>query len=115
MLAQERPVADAAPQAGDRTDRETADAAARALCEALLGLKDAEEARRFLIDLCTPAEIRALSERWHVARLLNDGNLSYRQINEATGVSTATIVRVARFLRDEPHQGYRAILDRLKG
>ncbi len=59
--------------------------------------------------------MRALSERWHVARLLDEGELSYRQINEATGVSTATIVRVARFLRDEPHQGYRAVLDRLTG
>jgi TrpR-related protein YerC/YecD len=87
---------------------------ARALCEALLALSDPEEARRFLSDLCTPAEVRALSERWQVARLLDEGALSYRQISEATGVSTATIVRVARFLRDEPHQGYRAVLDRLK-
>jgi TrpR-related protein YerC/YecD len=86
-----------------------------ALCEALLRLGTVEEARRFLADLCTPAEIRALSERWHVARLLDEGKLSYRQISEATGVSTATIVRVARFLRDEPYQGYRAVLDRLKG
>jgi TrpR-related protein YerC/YecD len=86
-----------------------------ALCQALLALGSAQEARRFLADLCTPAEIRALSERWHVARLLDEGKLSYRQISEATGVSTATIVRVARFLRDEPHQGYRAVLDRMKG
>ena len=70
--------------------------------------------RRFLIDLCTPAERRALSERWHVARLLDQGDLSYRQINEATGVSTTTIGRVARFLNEEPHQGYRLILDRQK-
>lgn len=94
------------------SDRESQEAPAKALCEALLALKDAEEARRFLADLCTPAEIRALSERWHVAQLLDEGQLSYRQINEATGVSTATIVRVARFLKDEPHQGYRAVLDR---
>src|SRR5262249_21639917 len=86
-----------------------------ALCQAFLALRSPEEARRFLADLCTPAEMRALSERWHVARLLYEGKLSYRQINEITGVSTATIVRVARFLRDEPHQGYRAVLDRLKG
>jgi TrpR-related protein YerC/YecD len=84
-----------------------------ALCQALLALPDAATARRFLVDLCTPGEIRALSERWHVARLLDEGRLSYRQISEATGVSTATIVRVARFLRDEPHQGYRAVLDKL--
>jgi TrpR-related protein YerC/YecD len=97
------------------TSRQTASAdEARALCEAILALRDIGEARRFLADLCTPAEVRALSERWHVARLLNEGRLSYRQISEATGVSTATIVRVARFLRDEPHQGYRVVLDRMK-
>lgn len=87
---------------------------AHALCEALLSLRTPEEARRFLTDLCTPAEVRALSERWHVARLLDDAKLSYRQIHETTGVSTATVVRVARFLRDEPHKGYRLVLDRMK-
>ena len=85
-----------------------------ALCDALLALDSPDDARRFLTDLCTPAEIRALSERWHVARLLDAGGKSYRDISEQTGVSTATIVRVARFLRDEPHQGYRAVLDRTK-
>ena len=68
-----------------------------------------------LIDLCTPAEIRTLAERWQVARLLDQTNLSYRDIHEATGVSTTTIVRVARFLRQEPHQGYRRALDALEG
>ncbi len=105
-------IAEPAPETAAPADQ--ADAVL-ALCEALLTLGSAAEARRFLADLCTPAEVRALSERWHVARLLDEGELSYRQINEATGVSTATIVRVARFLRDEPHQGYRAVLDRLTG
>ena len=50
-----------------------------------------------------------------VARLLDKGKLTYREINERTGVSTATIVRVARFLREEGNQGYRLILDRMKG
>jgi TrpR-related protein YerC/YecD len=68
---------------------------------------------RFLNDLCTPAEIRTLAERWHVARLLDGTSLSYREIHDATGVSTTTIVRVARFLRQEPHQGYRRALDSL--
>ena len=65
----------------------------------------------FLVDLCTPAELRALSERWHVAKLLKEGKLSYRDINAQTGVSTTTIGRVARFLRDEPHGGYRALFE----
>lgn len=69
---------------------------------------------RFLVDLCTPAELRALSERWHVAQILDSGKSSYRDISVETGVSTTTIGRVARFLKDEPHQGYRAVLDRQK-
>jgi TrpR-related protein YerC/YecD len=85
------------------------------LCEALLTPRDAEEMRRLLTDLCTPAEIRTLAERWHLARLLDATDLSYRDIQEATGVSTTTVVRVARFLRQEPHQGYRRALDALEG
>ena len=83
------------------------------LARALLTPGDPDEMGRFLKDLCTPQEIRTLAERWHVARLLDEGKLSYRDIHEATGVSTTTIVRVARFLRQEPHQGYRAALDRI--
>lgn len=67
-----------------------------------------------LADLCTPAEIRALAERWQVARLLDRTDLSYRDIHDRTGVSTTTIVRVARFLRQEPNRGYRTALDRLE-
>ena len=70
--------------------------------------------RRLLTDLLTPAELRTLAERWHVARLLDGTNLSYREIHEATGVSTTTVVRVARFLRQEPHQGYRRTIDALE-
>ena len=85
------------------------------LCAALLTPQSKAEMRRLLIDLCTPAEIRTLAERWHVARLLDGTDLSYRDIHDATGVSTTTIVRVARFLRQVPHQGYRAAIDRLGG
>lgn len=85
------------------------------LCAALLTPKSPEEMRRLLVDLCTPAEIRTLAERWHVARLLDGTDLSYRDIHEATRVSTTTIVRVARFLRQEPHQGYRRAIDALRG
>jgi TrpR-related protein YerC/YecD len=66
-----------------------------------------------LRDLCTPAELCTLAERWHVARLLDQTDLTYRDIHLATGVSTTTIVRVGRFLRLEPHQGYRRAIDRL--
>src|SRR6476469_11061586 len=77
------------------------------LCDALLTPGSRAEMRSLLSDLCTPAELRTIAERWHVARLLDQGGLPYRDIHDATGVSTTTIVRVARFLRHEPHQGYR--------
>ena len=83
------------------------------LCDALLTPRSRDDMRRLLRDLCTPSEIRALAERWHVARLLDGTDLSYRDIHEATGVSTTTIVRVGRFLRDEPHRGYRQAIDAL--
>jgi len=84
------------------------------LAKALTSVKTAEEMERFLVDLCTPAELRALAERWHVAQMLDAGEQSYREINALTGVSTTTIGRVARFLKDEPHQGYRTVLDRMQ-
>ena len=76
--------------------------------------RDVGEMRLLLTDLCTPAEVRTLAERWHVARLLDGTDLSYRDIHDATGVSTTTIVRVARFLKQEPHQGYRRTIDALE-
>ncbi len=85
-----------------------------ALSKALLLIRSSSEARALLQDLCTPAEIRTMAERWHVAGLLDEGKLTYREIHEATGVSTTTIVRVARFLRQEDNNGYRVLLDRLK-
>ena len=89
------------------------DALADQLCDALLTPAAAGEMAHLLADLCTPAEIRTLAERWHVARLLDGTNLTYREIHDATGVSTTTIVRVARFLRQERNFGYRMALDRL--
>ena len=85
------------------------------LCDALLTPKNRAEMRLLLLDLCTPAEIRTLAERWHVARLLDGTELSYRDIHDATGVSTTTIVRVGRFLKQEPNQGYRKAIDRMGG
>ena len=84
------------------------------LAEALVQIVDKEGASAFLADLCTPTEIHSLAERWQVARLLDAGELTYREIHDATGVSTTTIVRVARFLRQENNSGYRLLLDRVK-
>ena len=84
------------------------------LFRAVLALETVDGCRRFFKDITTPAELKALSERWHVARLLDEGELSYREIHDETRVSTTTITRVARFLGQEPNQGYRLVLDRLK-
>ena len=84
------------------------------LAALLAALRSDGEARAVLRDLCTPAEVRTLAERWHVAKLLDAGGLTYREIHDATGVSTTTIVRVARFLKEEQNGGYRLLLDRLK-
>ena len=64
---------------------------------AILSLRDVAEVRAFLDDLCTPAELQALKDRWLVATLL-DRDLPYRQIHDRTGVSVTTIGRVARYL-----------------
>ena len=64
-------------------------------------------------DILTPQELRAFRERWHIAQLLDQGNMSYREIAKQTGASVTTIGRVARFLREEPHQGYRMVIDRM--
>ena len=84
------------------------------LYEAILLLKTTKELANFFKDICTPQEINAIKERWRVCQLLADGNLSYRDIHAITGASLTTITRVARFLKDEPYEGYKTLLTRLK-
>lgn len=84
----------------------------KGLCKALLLLKTEKETYNFLKDLCTPAELNAIAERWQICQCLNEG-LSYREIHAQMGSSLTTISRVARFLKDEPYQGYSVLLDRL--
>jgi TrpR-related protein YerC/YecD len=69
----------------------------RALYQAILSLRTADELRAFFRDLCTPAELEALSDRWAVAMKLQD-NIPYREVQRETGVSVTTIGRVARYL-----------------
>ncbi|MEO7277040.1 MAG: YerC/YecD family TrpR-related protein [Sphingomicrobium sp.] len=97
----------------NRAANRDAGALTDSLCVALLTPRDREQMLCLLRDLCTPSELGALAERWHVACLLDGTALSYREIHEETGVSTTTIVRVGRFLRQEPHQGYRRAIDSL--
>lgn len=82
-----------------------------AMYRAILSLRTQEECRAFFSDLCTPAELEALVDRWSVVGHLVDG-LPYRKIHELTGVSVTTIGRVARSLTGD-HGGYRTALDRL--
>ena len=84
-----------------------------ALYDAFLSLRTPEEMDAFMADLCTPAELRAFAERWAVARLLDEKSKTYREIALEAGASPTTVVRVARFLREMQHQGYRLVLDRL--
>lgn len=82
--------------------------------QAFLKLKAPDEVTRFLKDICTPAEIEALHQRWLVAQMLDERKLSYREIHEVSGASLTTVTRVARFLFQEDHHGYDLILTRAK-
>jgi TrpR-related protein YerC/YecD len=85
--------------------------AERHLCEAVAQLRTAEECRAFFRDLCTPAEIQAMADRWAVVESLRRGR-SYREVNRLTGVSLTTIGRVARFLANG-NGGYALAASRL--
>jgi len=81
-----------------------------ALASAFAALRDPQEVAAFLRDLCTPAELEAMADRWKVVPLLQQG-VPYREIHERTGVSVTTTGRVARTL-DHGHRGYAAALAR---
>ena len=82
------------------------------LCDAMASLRNADEASRFLRDLCTLSELEAMAHRWQVARLLEEG-LPYLEISRRTHASTTTVTRVAHLLR-HGEDGYRLLLDRMK-
>ncbi len=75
-------------------------------------IKNTEEGLRFFTDLCTPAELEAMADRWQVVPLLQAG-IPYRTIHEQTGVSVATITRIARCIH-YGSGGYTLIADREK-
>lgn len=82
------------------------------LFDAILLLQDKEDCYRFFEDLSTINELHAMAQRWQVARLL-DENCKYKEIEEQTGASTATISRINKCLLYGA-DGYRRILDRQK-
>lgn len=82
------------------------------LYQAILSLKDEEECGAFLEDLCTVQELKALSQRMQVARLLYQQKV-YNDIVAETGASTATISRVNRSLH-YGKDGYKLVLEKLE-
>ena len=86
--------------------------AERRLCSAVAALQSAEEVQAFFRDLCTPAELQAMADRWAVVDLLKR-DLPYREIHRLSGVSVTTIGRVARFLVSG-NGGYETAVHRLQ-
>ena len=83
------------------------------LYQAILLLETEEECRSFLHDICSKTELRAMEQRFEIARMLNQGYI-YNEILERTESSSATISRVARSM-DASTGGYRCVFERLGG
>ena len=79
------------------------------LFEKIAGLKNMEQCYNFFEDLCTIAEIKAMSQRLKVAQMLHDG-CCYQDIVVETGASTATISRVNNCLQ-YGNGGYKSVLE----
>jgi len=84
----------------------------RNLYQAVLTLKTVEECRAFFRDLCTPAELEAMADRWTVVEWLQRG-VPYREIHKQTGVSVTTPARVARYV-GSGNGGYDIATERLE-
>lgn len=82
------------------------------LFEAILKLETVEECYAFFEDICTINEIKSLAQRLEVAKLLEQ-KVTYTEIQNITGASTATISRVNRCLA-YGSDGYKLILERIK-
>ncbi len=94
------------------SDREkSSDAPLKALSRAFAALERPQDVQAFLRDLCTPAELEAMADRWRVVPLLRKG-VPYREIHDLTGVSVTTIGRVARSL-EHGAGGYASAIERI--
>jgi TrpR-related protein YerC/YecD len=82
------------------------------LYDAILQLKNRDECFAFFDDICTIAELQAISQRLQVAKLLRE-KITYQEISKKTGASTATISRVNRCVVYGTG-GYDLVLERLK-
>src|SRR3954466_9348542 len=81
------------------------------LSDALLALRSRDEAAAFLRDICSLHELESLSHRWQAARMLDQGT-PYARVASELHASTATVTRVAHWLR-HGEGGYRLVLDRI--
>ena len=81
------------------------------LCEALISIKTKEDCYDFLEDVCTIKEVLDMSQRLSVAMLLSQ-KVSYSEINEKTGASSATICRVSKCY-EYGNGGYKKIIERI--
>ncbi len=81
------------------------------LFRAVLSLETLDECYQFFEDICTISELKAITQRLEVARLLKDG-ATYDRIIAETGASTATISRVKRCL-NYGADGYQLVLARI--
>ncbi len=81
------------------------------LIQAILAIKTSDEAMRFLRDLMTEKEITEFSKRLEAAEMLTD-KISYSKIERKTGLSSATVARVAKWLKGK-EGGYKTIINRL--
>lgn len=86
--------------------------AVKELYQAILLLENEEECKAFLRDLLTEAEIKEFSNRWKVARLL-DQHIPYEKIVKETGMSSTTIARISKWLTGEIG-GYQLIINKLE-
>ena len=83
------------------------------LFDAIITLQTREECAMLFKDLCTIPELKSMSQRFVVAKMLKD-NMVYSEIVAKTGASTATISRVNRSLSYENSGGYDLVFERLE-
>jgi len=81
------------------------------LIEAVLALKNKQEAKSFLRDLLTAEELGEFGNRWQAAQMLNE-KISYTTIRGKTGLSPRTIARISKWL-NKGMGGYKLIISRL--
>ena len=83
------------------------------IIKVLTKITDEETMARLLFDLATPQELKSLQERLTIVSLLIQG-LSYREIAKQVPSSITTVSRVSRFVTNEPHGGYRFLIENIE-